>query len=76
MSQTTVATGQRWQGKPIGFDLCSWEVTAIGEDGTVALAGPGRGRLVIYVSVDELEQDFRLVPAHWDEDPEGASEDF
>jgi len=46
-----VATGQIW--KQLG-DSGTWRITAVSDDGLVALTGPGPARSVLYVSVDEL----------------------
>jgi hypothetical protein len=58
VTDTVVATGQRWALRNGG---ASYAVVAIGEDGTVALSGPGPCRMMKYLSVDELERDFVLL---------------
>jgi len=55
---TAVATEQRWAPKAGGL---SWLVVALSPDGTIALTGPGPCRLMKYISIDELEEKFKLV---------------
>lgn len=58
MTDTVVATDQRWASKKGGP---AWRVVSIAEDGTIALTGPGPCRQMKYLSVDDLERDYQVV---------------
>lgn len=55
---SSVSTGQVWKQRG---DSGTWRVTAIADDGLVALTGPGPARSILYISVDELLTLWELV---------------
>lgn len=58
---TVIAPKQRWRTKQTTG--ASWLVISISPDGMIALTGPGPCRMMKYITADDLEQDFDLVPS-------------